>query len=62
MAQQHYDLCLYRCDETWSSDNQACKQACFKNILVPYHMIKHQAHDSEENLYKQCLAEKLPNI
>ena len=25
-------------------------------------MIKHQAHDSEENLYRQCLADKLPNI
>ena len=30
--------------------------------MVPFHMIKHQAHDSEENLYRQCLADKLPNI
>jgi hypothetical protein len=25
-------------------------------------MIKHQARDAEEGLYKQCLAEKLPNL
>ena len=24
--------------------------------------MKHQARDAEENLFKQCLAEKLPNI
>mmetsp|Transcript_21614 Transcript_21614/g.26553 ORF Transcript_21614/g.26553 Transcript_21614/m.26553 type:complete len:99 (+) Transcript_21614:79-375(+) len=62
MAQQHYDLCLYRCDEKVSDTAGHCKQACFKNILVPYHMIKHQAQDSEENLYRQCLAGRLPNI
>ena len=25
-------------------------------------MIKHQAHDSEEGLYKQCLASRMPNL
>ena len=62
MTQQYYDLCLYRCDEKVSDDSAACKQACFKNIMVPFHMVKHQAQDSEENLYKQCLAQRMPNI
>ena len=30
--------------------------------MVPYHIVKHQAHSSEENLYKKCLANKFPNI
>ena len=30
--------------------------------MVPYHIVKHQAHSSEENLYKKCLADKFPNI
>ena len=64
MANAWYDHCLYKCDEKLSENgySAACKQNCFDNILVPYHMIKHQAHDSEENLYRQCLAEKMPNI
>ena len=62
VANQHYNLCLYQCDEKVNDFSAACKQACFKNILVPYHMVKHQAQDSEENLYKQCLADRLPNI
>ena len=52
MAQQYYDLCLYRCDETVNDDAPHCKNACFKNIMVPFHMIKHQAHDAEDNLYR----------
>ncbi len=62
MANQQYDLCLYKCDEKASDTAASCKQTCFKNIMVPFHMIKHQAHDSEENLYRQCLADRLPNI
>ena len=30
--------------------------------MVPYHIVKHQAHSGEENLYKKCLADKFPNI
>jgi len=30
--------------------------------MVPYKMIKHQAQDSEENLFRQCLADKYPNV
>ena len=62
MATAHYELCLYQCDEKLSNSGPACKQACFKDVMVPFHMIKHQAHDSEENLYRQCLADKMPNI
>ena len=62
MANAHYELCLYQCDEKLSNSGPACKQACFKDVMVPFHMIKHQAHDSEENLYRQCLADKMPNI
>ena len=56
-----YDHCLYQCNE--SKVNLAnCKQECFANIQTPYNVMKHQARDSEENLYKRCLASKLPNI
>jgi hypothetical protein len=30
--------------------------------MVPYKMMAHQAADSEENLYRACLADKYPNI
>ena len=62
VANQHYNLCLYRCDEKVNEFATHCKQACYRNILVPYHMVKHQAQDSEENLYRQCLADRMPNI
>ena len=62
MAQQAYDLCLYRCDEKVNETAAFCKQQCFKTIMVPFHMVKHQAHEAEENLYKQCLADRFPNI
>ena len=62
MVQAQYDHCLYKCDEKVSNLAGQCKQACFKSVMVPYHMIKHQAHDSEENLYRKCLATRMPNI
>ena len=63
MVEKHYDHCLYVCNEKPSGDDgAACKQACFKNVMVPFHMIKHQAHDSEENLYRQCLADRMPQL
>ena len=62
MANAHYEHCLYKCDLKASDSAGACKQLCFKNVMVPYHMIKHQAQDSEENLYRQCLADRMPNI
>jgi len=39
-----------------------CKQACFKNIMVPYKIVAHLAADAEENLYRKCLADKFPNL
>ena len=41
MANAHYQQCLYMCDEKNTDFNGSCKQMCFQNILVPYHMIKH---------------------
>ena len=62
MANAHYDLCLYQANEKSDTQARGVKQKCFDSIIAPYHLIKHQAHDSEENLYRQCLADKMPNI
>ena len=63
MANAHYELCLFQVNEkAFGPDSAAAKQRCFDSIIAPYHLIKHQAHDSEENLYRQCLAAKMPNI
>lgn len=40
----------------------SCKQNCFKRIMVPYKIVAHQAVDSEENLYRNCLAERFPSV
>ena len=52
MAQAHYDLCLYQVDMANEMTAAGSKQRCFDTIMAPYHLIKHQAHDSEENLYR----------
>ena len=52
MANAHYDLCLYQATENSDPNHAGLKQRCFDKIIAPYHMIKHQAHDSEENLYR----------
>ena len=62
MANAEYELCIYQANLKDDPTHGQIKQRCFDTIMVPYHMIKHQAHDSEENLYKQCLADKMPNI
>ena len=62
MVAAQYDVCLHKCDTRVSADQASCKQWCFKNIMVPYHIVKHQALSSEENLFKQCLADKMPAI
>ena len=62
MVTAHYNHCLYKCDEKVNDYAAACKQSCFNRVMVPYHMIKHQATDSEENLYKKCLADRMPQI
>ena len=41
MVEKQYDHCLYVCNEKPTQDDSACKQACFKNVMVPFHMIKH---------------------
>ena len=62
MANAHYDICLHQVEEKAGGANANVKQRCFDTIMAPYHLIKHQAHDSEENLYRQCLANRMPNI
>lgn len=56
-----YDHCIYTCNENFATSGE-CKQQCFQTIQVPFHIVKHQARDGENHLYKNCLAEKSPNI
>lgn len=63
MSDAHYNQCLHACIENPLMPNMAgCKQTCFKNIVVPHKIVMHQSQDAEENLYRQCLAEKFPNV
>ena len=62
MANAHYDICLYQADMKVRNASGGLKQRCFDTILAPFHLIKHQAHDAEENLYRQCLADRMPNL
>ena len=34
----------------------ACKQACYKNIIVPSRFAQHMSRDGEESAYRKCLA------
>ena len=61
MVDTEYDVCLHQCN-TRKSDYGTCKQNCFRNVMVPYHILKHAAQEDEETDYKLCLADKLPNI
>ena len=60
----HYDLCLTNCSQSKEKMGfmQACKERCYSNIMVKYKMVAHQSRDAEENLFRQCLAEKYPNV
>ena len=60
----HYDLCLNKCAQKkeQASYMQTCKQRCYSNIMVSYKMVAHQSRDAEENLFRQCLADKYPNV
>ena len=62
MVDANYSQCLFACNEKPGTDLAACKQACYKNIIVPYKIVQHQAADAEENLYRKCLADKFPSI
>ncbi len=62
MVDANYNQCLFTCNEKSSNDLAACKQTCFKNVVVPYKIVQHQAADAEENLYRKCLADKFPNV
>ena len=62
MVDASYSQCLFACNEKVSTDLAACKQACYRNVIVPYKIVQHQATDAEENLYRKCLADKLPQI
>lgn len=56
MVDRSYDLCQYRCNEERDKPMMPCKQACFKNIIVPFRHANHMAKDGEENAYRKCLA------
>jgi len=60
----HYDMCLSNCGmkKEEMGSMQACKERCYSNIMVKYKMVAHQSRDAEENLFRQCLAEKYPNV
>jgi hypothetical protein len=62
MVDAHYNFCLSACNEKTTTALAPCKQTCYAKILVPYKIVLHQAADAEENLYRQCLADKFPDI
>ena len=62
LVDEKYDLCLYKCAEKIQPGLPVCKQNCFKNIIIPYRYHNHMARNDEDNLYKQCLSNKFPNI
>ena len=63
IVDKHYNLCLSKCNaQAMESGFASCKQNCYSNIFAKYKYLMHQATDNEESLYRQCLADKLPNI
>lgn len=52
MVDAHYNQCLSACNEKQGTQLFPCKQGCYKNIIVPYKIVVHQAADAEENLYR----------
>lgn len=62
MVETAYAHCIYKCNVDSKGTMAGCKQGCYNSLVVPYQLLRHQGHNDEENLYKNCLAEKLPNI
>ena len=62
MVDANYSQCLFTCNQKAGADLAACKQTCYRNVIVPYKIVQHQAADAEEILYRKCLADKLPQI
>ena len=62
LVDETYDFCLFKCTEKNTGALANCKQNCYKNIIVPYRFNNHAAKDEEDNVYRKCLSEKLPNI
>ena len=56
MVEKSYDLCLHNCNLTRDARTAPCKQACFRQIQVPYRRANHVARDQEENGYRMCLS------
>ena len=56
MVDKRYELCLYKSNE--GGDQMSSKQACFKNIIVPFRHATHVARDGEEIAYRKCLASR----
>ena len=60
-----YEFCLSRCIETRESHTEGlpeCKQSCFRKIIVPYRYYNHQSRSEEDNAYRKCIGEKMPNV
>jgi len=62
MVETAYAHCIYKCNIDSKGTMAGCKQGCYNSLVVPYQLLRHQGHSDEENLYKNCLADKLPNI
>ena len=55
-------MCLFKCNEKYEAGLDNCKSNCFKKVIVPYRYNNHAAKENEENLYRMCLAQRLPNL
>ena len=62
MVETSYDHCTYKCNQNPQNPLSTCKGNCYKNIIVPFKLLRHQGHNDEENLYKECLAKRFPNL
>jgi hypothetical protein len=62
LVDEHYDFCLYKCNQKAGGGMLNCKNNCVKEVIVPYRFNNHMARDEEDNLYRKCLSTKFPNI
>ena len=62
LVEAQYDLCLYKCTQTYRGNMGVCKNDCVTSTIVPFRFTNHAARDDEDNSYRRCLATKFPNI
>ena len=62
--EENYEFCLYKCKEPADGNLMACKQKCYKDIVVPFRHANHMGRNNEETLYRKCLANSkdFPNV